>query len=432
MRAASASATPSRWRCPSRRFISTSRNGNNDLRGEEARAAIEWPSRPRKGGHMTSRTILSLAAALIALGFAPQAGAQSKATLNVITAGDQNMVDYVKDYLAPMFEKANPNVTVRAVGTGPGDSGSQKIMEKLVAQKDRGAWDVDVAVIHQKAAGEMVRDQLLARYVGEVATGKLVNTADAKKALGADVDGYVIPMFHSQTAIAYNAAMVKEPPKTYRDLETWVAANPSKFGYNGIKGGMSGVSFVVGWVYANAPDAEKLMSGPYDAATKTAWAPALARLKEFNKKAVLTPGNAGTLDMLNRGEIAMGPVWADMFYTWKSEGKLPPTVKLQLIAPGMPGQPMYYAIPAKAANAEAAKKFVELATSPPVQAEGIVKRFNWYPGIDANAVKAQLDEASWAKLFVDVTPDDLASKGKSFPIAPYFNDILEAYERQVQ
>jgi hypothetical protein len=50
----------------------------------------------------------------------------------------------------------------------------------------------------------------------------------------------------------------------------------------------------------------------------------------------------------------------------------------------------------------------------------------------AEAVKAQLDEATWSKLFVDVTPEDLAKKGKPFPITSYFNDILEAYERHVQ
>jgi hypothetical protein len=66
------------------------------------------------------------------------------------------MVDYVKDYLGPMFEKENPGVTVRAVGTGPGDAGSQKIYEKLEAEKYNSSWDIDVAVIHQKAAGEMV------------------------------------------------------------------------------------------------------------------------------------------------------------------------------------------------------------------------------------------------------------------------------------
>ena len=42
----------------------------------------------------------------------------------------------------------------------------------------------------------------------------------------------------------------------------------------------------------------------------------------------MTPGNAGTLDMLNRGEIAMGPVWVDMFYTWQADGKMNPKIKL--------------------------------------------------------------------------------------------------------
>jgi ABC-type uncharacterized transport system YnjBCD substrate-binding protein len=379
------------------------------------------------------RSIRSLIAAAAALSLAAlPAIAQQKVTLTVITAGDQNMVDYVKDYLGPMFEKANPGVTVKSVGTGPDDAGSQKIIEKLAAEKDQKAWDVDVAVIHQKAAGEMVKDGLLAPYVKDVSTGKLATSAATKNALGADVGGYVIPMFSSQTAIAYNSDLVKTPPATYAEIETWAAANPKKFGYNGIKGGMSGVGFVVGWIYANGgTDMDRLMKGPYDKAIEASWDPAFARLKEFNKTVVMTPGNAGTLDMLNRGEIVMGPVWVDMFYTWKADGKLPPNVKLKLIGPGMPGQPMYYVIPAKAANAEVAKKFIELATSPAVQAEGIVKKFNWYPGIDANAVKSSLDEASWNKLFVDVTPDDLATKGKTFPIAPYFSDLREAYEKKV-
>ena len=352
--------------------------------------------------------------------------------LSVVTAGDQNMVDYAKDYLGPLFEKDHPGVTVRAVGTGPGDAGSQKIYEKLEAEKNNASWDIDVAVIHQKAAGEMVTKGMLARYMADVPTGKLVTSPTAKKALGADVDGYVIPMFNSQTVIAYNTDMVKDPPATYADLVAWVDKHPKQFGYNGIKGGMSGVAFVVGWIYANAPDPDRLINGPYDKSTEAAWNDAFAKLAAFNKNVVLTPGNAGTLDMLSRGEIAMGPVWVDMFYTWQADGKIPPTIKLKLIGPGMPGQPMYYVVPAKAANAKLAADFIALATSPKVQADGIVKRFNWYPGIDAAAVKSQLDDATWQKLFVDVTPEDLASKGKPFPIAPYFNDILESYERKVQ
>ena len=155
-------------------------------------------------------SIVFAALAVLALGLPTTA--QQTVILNVVTAGDQNMVDYVKDYLGPMFEKEHPGVTVRAVGTGPGDVGSQKIYEKLEAEKGNAAWDIDVAVIHQKAAGEMVGKGLLAHYVAEIPTGNLVTSEAARNALGADVGGYVMPMFNSQTAIAYNTAMVTDPP----------------------------------------------------------------------------------------------------------------------------------------------------------------------------------------------------------------------------
>ncbi|MFL4992757.1 MAG: extracellular solute-binding protein [Microvirga sp.] len=370
-----------------------------------------------------------LAAGLAALLMSSAASAQ---TLNVATAGDQNMVDYIKDYLGPLFEKSHPGVKVVAVGTGPGDGGSQKIFEKLDAQKKAAAAaDFDVVVIHQKAAGTMVQDGLIKKYRDALPTGSLVTRESATNALGTDVSGYVMPMFHSQTAIAYNPDLIKNPPNNYAELRDWVKKNPKQFGYNGIKGGMSGVAFVTGWISAFGGDAAKLEKGPYDAATKATWDKAMADLKDFNQNVVITPGNAGTLDMLNRGEIAMGPVWVDMFYTWKADGKLPPTMRLKLVSPGMPGQPMYYAIPSKTAQDKLAAEFIALATSPDVQAEGIVKRFNWYPGIDAKNLEGKLDQAAWNQLFADIPPDTLAANGKPFPIGPYFNDILETYEKKV-
>src|SRR5438105_14535840 len=118
------------------------------------------------------RTLL-VVAALIAASGAPCALAQ---TLNVITAGDQNMVDYVNNYLGPKFEKLNPGVKVRAVGTGPGDSGSQKNYEKLSGQQKAGSatWDIAVAVAHQRGAATMVNEKLLMAYRNDVAAGKLV------------------------------------------------------------------------------------------------------------------------------------------------------------------------------------------------------------------------------------------------------------------
>ena len=369
------------------------------------------------------------AALLVATGLSATAHAQT--VLNVITAGDVNMVEYVNDFLAPRFEEENPGVTVRAVGTGPGDAGSQAIYEKIAAQRDTASWDVDVAVIHQRMAGQMVQEDLLGAYRDDIETGKLVTRDTADKALGVDVTGYVMPMFHSQIAIAYNPDLVAEPPQSYEALVEWARANPRQFGYNGITGGMAGVGFVFGWMYAFSGMADEIRNGPWEDGVAEKWQPALASLKEFNQSVTLTPGNAGTLDALNRGEIAMGPVWMDMFYSWVADGRLNPNLKLLLPAPGMPGQPMYYVQPAKAANPDLAKKFIAFATSPEIQAEGIVRKFNWFPGIDPEHVQPSLSAEEWQRLFADVPPEQLAERGYSMPQASYFQAILEAYERNV-
>ena len=143
-------------------------------------------------------------------------------TLNVVTAGDQNMVDYVNNYLGPKFEAMNPGVKVRAVGTGPGDSRlAEDLREAVRAAEGRNAaaWDIDVAVVHQRGAATMVNEKLLMPYRNDVAAGKLVSRDTAKNALGANVDGYVLPMFHSQIAFAYNPDLVKAPPKSFAELD---------------------------------------------------------------------------------------------------------------------------------------------------------------------------------------------------------------------
>ena len=111
--------------------------------------------------------------------------------------------------------KLNPGVKVRAVGTGPGDAGSQKIYEKLAAQKNSPAWDTDVAVVHQRGAATMVKEKLLMPYRNDVAAGRLVTRDTAKNALGANVDGFVLPV-PEKNVKAYRA-MARKAGKIWRE-----------------------------------------------------------------------------------------------------------------------------------------------------------------------------------------------------------------------
>jgi putative spermidine/putrescine transport system substrate-binding protein len=160
--------------------------------------------------------------------------------------------------------------------------------------------------------------------------------------------------------------------------------------------------------------------------------PAFQDLKEFNKNVVITGGNVGTLDGLNRGEIWMGPVWVDMFFTFMNEGKLDPKTRMIIPDPGMPGQPMYFVIPKNAPHPDLARKFVEYVTGPAVQAKDIVIRFNWYPGIDGSFLKGAIPQETYDKIYRDVTPQDLQKKGLSFPLADYYSAVLESYETWAQ
>jgi len=377
--------------------------------------------------------IVALLIGVMVLGiFSLNGLAQEKIRLVYMTAGDVNMLALGQHVLGPQFTEKYPNVDVMTVHVGPGNAGSRRIFEKILADKKAGkeVWDVDVAMVHQIFLKWALDEDLLLKYAQDIDTWKYITSPFAKTTLGVDVEGYCMPMFHSQTVLAFNPKYVTDPPKSYEELVKWVKENPGKFGYNGIKGGMSGVAFTVGWIYWKTGKYEKYaITGPYDEAEVATWEDPVKELKEFNKYVTITGGNVGTLDALNRGEIWIGPVWVDMFLTWMAEGKVDPATRLSLPTPGMPGQPMYFVIPKKTGIPEEAKKFVEFVTSPIVQAEEIVKRFNWYPGIDGSYIKDFVSKETFDVIYQDVTPEMLAKYGLAFPLADYFDQMLEAYER---
>jgi ABC-type uncharacterized transport system YnjBCD substrate-binding protein len=264
--------------------------------------------------------------------------ASAATRLNVAIGADVNVVEVHKTLLGPGFRERDRDVELNVVGTGTGEPASRAIYTKIKAQADTGRapWDIDVALVSMAIAAQMVKENLLHRFVPQMKNAALVKGAEVKEAFGVPVEGYVVPMFHNQIAIAYNPAKVATPPKTFDELAKWVAANPGKFGYNGIKGGVSGVGFTMGWVYWKTGLYKQLTQGPFDRGRDAQIREAITALRDFNKNAVITTGNAGTLDALNRGEITMGVVWIDQLVAWKNEGRMDPAITPVLPSPGLP------------------------------------------------------------------------------------------------
>ena len=372
---------------------------------------------------------------LMALALAPGlAWAGERVSLNVVVGADVNVVDVHKNLLSPEFKEKNPGVDFTVVGTGTGEAASRAIYTKVKAQHDAGRknWDVDVALVSMIMASQMVREGLLYKYVPTIGAAKLITGPETKRAFGVEVDGYVVPMFHNQIAIAYNPKYVSKPPKSFEDLVAWVQTNPKRFGYNGIKGGVSGQGFTVGWVYWKTGQYQAFTQGPFDKGKEPLWRKALEELRDFNTHVAITSGNAGTLDQLNRGEIWMGAVWIDQLVAWKNDGRMDPSITPVMISPGLPIYPIYMVVPREAANREWAAKYIDHVSQPEVQARVIVERFGWYPGVDPARVLPLLSTKAKELLFKDVTPDDLAKYSRQMPIGEYFNAMLLAYEEIVR
>src|SRR5919198_1202462 len=153
--------------------------------------------------------------ALVSMLLAVPASAATR--VNVAIGADVNVVEVHRTVLGPGFAQSARDVEFNVVGTGTGEPASRAIYTKIKAQADAGRkpWDIDVALVSMAVASQMVKEGLLHRYVPQLKNAALVKGAEVKEAFGVNVDGYVVPMFHNQIAIAYNPAKVATPPKSF-------------------------------------------------------------------------------------------------------------------------------------------------------------------------------------------------------------------------
>ena len=279
----------------------------------------------------------------------------------------------------------------------------------------------------------MVKENLLTPYRKDVAAGKLESRDTATNALGTNVDGYVIPMFHSQIALAYMPDLVKSPPKTFTELEAWAKANPKQFGYNGVKGGMSGVGFVTGWVAAHGARCEQAREGPVRREPEGRDRQVARRAQGVQQERRADAGQRRHARHAESRRDRDGPgVGRHVLYV---AGRRPaePEGQARAAAAGTAGTADVLRGARRSAAHRGAREEVHRPRGERRKCRPRASSSS-STGIRASirsTCRRSSTPAVWNKLFTDISPGDLSKYGRPFPLSEYFTDILEAYERVV-
>jgi putative spermidine/putrescine transport system substrate-binding protein len=305
--------------------------------------------------------------------------AQSKVvTLNFYSGGDVNVKDLWENNLLPMYAKAHPNVNINLVFSSHGDNDAATIDRMAAARKAGKVSGIDLLEGPVDDAGT-------AGLMDKLSVQKVPLLARVSPAVVGRAHNFGVPYRASSVVLAYDSSRVKNPPRTVAALLDWINKNPGQFTYNTPDTGGSGNAFVTRIMRSGVPAGESsFFETDYDASKEKSWAQGLATLKALAPKLYqggqYSQNNVGTLQLLGKGAIQMGPVWSDMGLSYLKQGLLPATIKLTQLDPPLSGGSAYLGVAADSANKAAAYEFLNWLLTPDVQAI-VVDKMNGYPGV---------------------------------------------------
>jgi len=343
-------------------------------------------------GILARVAVAATAAALIATS-ANGVRAQQPSVINLYSAGDTNITDWLQNTVIPAFEKEYPQYKVTF--TNSRASGDQVIVDRALAALTTGD-DPQVEVMDLDPRG--YKDALAADLWYKPTVADIPNLANITEA--AQITDLAAPYRGSQVLIAYNSEAIKDEdvPTTFAELMAWIKANPGRFVYCRPDKGGSGGNFVVRALYEVSGKNPELFKGPVvDQKLVDEYYPkALALLKDLSPSmydnGAYPAGNKPVLALLAEGEVDMISAWSDQAIEAIRKEQVPNTVKLlQFTDLPMPGGYTTLAVPKNAKNLKGAQDFINYMLSIEGQAS-VVSVVGGFPAIGWDQLSTDLQE----------------------------------------
>lgn len=282
--------------------------------------------------------------------------------------GDDRINAYVSSFLAD-FALDDYGISVNRVGIAD----TAEAVNLVVSETEAGVTEegsVDLVWINGENFRTLKENGLLlCGWADRIPNAALVDWTDPAIAtdFGTPVDGCEAPWSRAQFAMAYDAARVAEPPLTLPALLDWIRANPGRFTY-AAPPDFNGSAFVrhVFYHVAGGPEA---LAGPFDQARFDEVAPKAWALLNEIEPFLWREGTTYPTDITQLNSLFAN---SEVDFTFNYEptafgagvinGIFPETTRSYAFDDGTIGNTSYVAIPANAANPEAAMVVANLLT----------------------------------------------------------------------
>ncbi len=170
-----------------------------------------------------------------------------------------------------------------------------------------------------------------------------VEPAAARASRGFKHNGTVVPFHRNQTALAYNSALVSNPPQTFEELLAFAKEHSGKVTVTDPTHGGSGSGFLESALLKFSPQCMndyynfELTKDQAIAAAGKCMQAVLTYWRALKPHVKFSGSNENSIKALANNVALVATVWEDDLYTLASKGLVPPSIRPVLLQTGQVG-----------------------------------------------------------------------------------------------